>query len=265
MEPMTMMAIGSAVAGGLQSIFGGKAQAAAIERQNQQAFQNWIASNTQKTFNNAREQFQSTYAFSQQMKRNQAIAENAYNYQYEAMSTSKYNKLLAQRDMSYAINSNRAALLNSVLAKGISSGSGLYGMMATTQALDAINKSSQANMAIKAEQEQINQQFKGMMSQQTENIFMPNIQMYDAEPIYGDASAAATGGLVSGLIQIGGALGAAGLEGMKDTPTTTSGKPNQYGTDLSKAPSGYTYNSTASQTTFRRTSSPSSTLNWYRR
>jgi len=64
MEPMTMMAIGSAVAGGLQSIFGGQAQAAAMERQNEQAFQNWIASNTQKTMNNAREQFQSTYAFS---------------------------------------------------------------------------------------------------------------------------------------------------------------------------------------------------------
>ena len=111
--------------------------------------------------------------------------------------------------MSSAITSNRAALLNSTLAKGISSSSGLYGMMATAQALDAINKSSQANMAIKAEQEQINQQFKGMMSQQTENIFMPNIQMYDAEPIYGDASAAATGGLISGLVQIGGALGAA--------------------------------------------------------
>jgi len=225
MDPMTIMAVGSAIASGIQSIAGGQAQAAAIRRQNEQAFRNWITGNTQKTMNNAREQFQSTYAYTQQLKRNNAIAENAYAYQYEAMDNLKYNKMMAQKEMSNALRGNRAALLNSSLTKNISSNSGLYGMLATAQALDAINKSSQANMAIKQEQDQINKQFKGMMSQQTENIFMPNLQLYDDQPIYGDPNAAAIGGTIGGLVQIGGAVGAVAYEysGKPKTTTTNDG------------------------------------------
>lgn len=219
---MTIMAVGSAIASGIQSIAGGQAQAAAIRRQNEQAFRNWITGNTQKTMNNAREQFQSTYAYTQQLKRNNAIAENAYAYQYEAMDNLKYNKMMAQKEMSNALRGNRAALLNSSLTKNISSNSGLYGMLATAQALDAINKSSQANMAIKQEQDQINKQFKGMMSQQTENIFMPNLQLYDDQPIYGDPNAAAIGGTIGGLVQIGGAVGAVAYEYSRTPKTTTT-------------------------------------------
>lgn len=43
---------------------------------------------------------------------------------------------------------------------------------------------------------------------------MPNIQGYDQAPILGDASAAERGGMISGLIQIGSAVGAAGLGAM---------------------------------------------------
>lgn len=248
--PMTILGIGSAVAGGLGSIFGGKAQGAQIRAQNQQAMRNWIASNSQKTFNNAREQFQSTYAFEQQLKRNSAIAENAYKYQYEAMDTLKANRTLAQTQMSDALSSQRATLINAVVGKGISSTSGLFGILATSQALDALEKTRQANKAFQQEREEIYKQFKGMMSQQTENIFMPNIQGYDEAPILGDARAAETGGLISGLVQIGSAVAAAGL------PTKSTSAPksssNQFGTNLSKAPTGYSYNSTASQTTFSR-------------
>lgn len=211
MDPMTILGIGSAVAGGLGSIFGGKAQGAQIRAQNQQAMRNWIASNTQKTFNNAREQFQSTYAFEQQLKRNAAIAENAYKYQYEAMDTIKANRALAQTQMANALSSQRSSLLNAMVSKGVSSNSGLFGILATTQALDALEKVGQANRAFQQEKEEIGKQFKGMMSQQTENIFMPNIQGYDEAPLLGDAGAAERAGMISGLVQIGGAIGAVGL------------------------------------------------------
>ena len=251
---MTILGIGSALAGGVGSIFGGKAQGAAIRQQNEQAMRNWIASNTQKTFNNAREQFQATYAFEQQLKRNQAIAQNAYQYQYDAMSVSKSNRVLAQTEMSNALTSQRASLLNAIVSKGTSASSGSYGIFATSQALDAIEKAGQANAAFELEKSEINKQFKGMMSQQTENIFMPNIQGYDEAPILGDASAAETGGMISGLLQIGGAVAgaAAGFGGKSATTKTT----NKFGTDLSKAPKGYNYNSTASGTTFSRQSGP---------
>lgn len=229
MEPMTMLAIGSALAGGVSSIMGGKAQGAAIRRQNEQAHRNWIQANTQKAFNNSREQFQSTYAFEQQLKRNNAIAENAYAYQFDAKNATQYNYAIAQNQLADAMQNQRAALTNAVLSKGISGSSGSYAMLATTQALNAISKSGQMRAALDQEKAQIDKQFKGMMAQQTENIFMPNIQLYDESPLFGDAGAAEAAGLVSGALQIGGAAAAAfGSSKQKSTPNPSEGT-NSFG------------------------------------
>lgn len=210
-EPMTMLAIGSAIAGGLSSIFGGSAAAAEQDRRNQEAYRNWIASNTQKTYNNAREQFQATYNFQQQLKRNSAIAQAAYRYQADAQNIAKENFSNAQESASRSLLSNSGSLLNAVTAKGVSASSGMYGALATMQALDAVDKSRQLNLAYQQELKAIDRQTNSMFSQQTENIFMPNIQQYDAEPIYGDSSALARGGFISGVLQIGSGLLAAGM------------------------------------------------------
>lgn len=219
MEPMTMLALGGAVAGGLSSIFGGKAQGAAIRAQNEQAYRNWIQANTQKTFNNAREQFQATYQFQQQMKRNSAISDAAYQYEQQASDQLKRVASQQNRDIARSLSSNKASLLNATLSRGISSSSGMYGMLAAMQAMDALDTVQKLDQSLAIEKQNIQKQFKGMMSQQTENIFMPNIQMYDQEPIYGDASAAETGGMISGLVQIGSAVGAAGLSAMGKPPS----------------------------------------------
>ena len=100
MEPMTMMAIGSAVAGGLQSIFGGKAQAAAIKQQNEQALRNWMQANSQKTINNSREQFQSAYQTAQQLKRNSTIMKAAWENQWEAKQALDYRTGYQQSQLS---------------------------------------------------------------------------------------------------------------------------------------------------------------------
>lgn len=231
MEPMTMMALGSAIAGGMSSIFGGQAQSAAIQRQNEQAYRNWIQANSQKTFNNSREQFQATYAFEQQLKRNKAISDSAYAYQYDAMGILKANQNIAQTNMARALTSQQGALTNALLSKGISSSSGMYGMLAATQALSAIENSAQANAAIQQEKKEIDKQFKNMMSQQTESIFMPNIQLYDMEPIYGDPNAAAVGGLVSGLVQIGSGIAGAAMDTkIPDKNTTVTPRVQSSGT-----------------------------------
>jgi len=212
MEPMTMMAIGSAIAGGVGSIFGGKAQGAAIRQQNEQAYRNWIQANSQKTINNSREQFQSAFQFAQQLKRNSAIAKAAWESEWEAKQALNFRTGFQQKQLSTQLQNQKAALLNAVLAKGVSSSSGTYAAMATAQALDALQNASMIKYNAKMELQNIEKQTQAVLNQQSENIFMPNIQLYDAMPTFGDPSAAEAGGMISGLLQIGGALGAAAID-----------------------------------------------------
>ena len=75
----------------VSSIMGAQAQSAAAKAANRQAHKNWIAANTQKTFANAREQFNAAYQFSQQMKRNDAIGQAAYQTQSDSTSNVKFS------------------------------------------------------------------------------------------------------------------------------------------------------------------------------
>jgi len=79
----------------------------------------------------------------------------------------------------------------------------MYGSLATMQALNGLNNAMQLERNRIAQAKNIDTQTQNMLSQQTENIFMPNIQLYDEAPIYGNAAAAAMGGTISGLLQIG--------------------------------------------------------------
>lgn len=212
---MTMLAIGSAVAGGLQSIFGGKAQAAAIQQQNEQAMRNWMQANSQKTINNSREQFQSAYQFAQQLKRNSAIMKSAWENEWEAKQAINYKTGFQQNQLSKQVEQQRASLANALLNRGISASSGMYASLASMQALDALKNSNMIAYNAQQERANVDRQTRNAMSQMTENIYMPNIQLYDAEPIFSDPSYAETGGMISGLVQIGGAIGGAALSGYK--------------------------------------------------
>lgn len=203
MEPMTIIAIGSAIAGGMSSIFGGQAQAAAARQRNEQAQRNWIQSNTNKTFANAREQFQSAYNFAQQLKRNSAIYQAAYKSQFDATQSLKDITSFQETQLGKQRAEASASLLNALVSKNISASSGLYATLATAQALDALKNSQQLQKNYETELKNIGNQLTSQLSQQTENIFMPNIQGYDQAPIYEDAGAYATAGTVGGLLQIG--------------------------------------------------------------
>lgn len=203
MGPLAIIGIGSAIAGGVSSIFGGMAQSAAAKQRNEQAYRNWIQSNTNKTYANAREQFQAAYNFAQQQKRNSAIAEAAYRTQFDTTRSLKDITSFQQMQLSKQQTQASASLINALTSKGISSSSGLYSTLAMAQTLDALNNSKQLQRNYEMELNNINKQFTAQMSQQTDNIFMPNIQGYDQAPIYEDAEASAIGGIVSGVLQIG--------------------------------------------------------------
>lgn len=222
MPIMETLAIGSAIAGGLQSIFGGQAQGAAIRAQNEQAYRNWIQANSQKTFNNAREQFQAAQAFAQQLKRNSAIARSAYETQSLATQALKNTVSFQQNELSKQVRTQQGSLVNALLAKGVSGSSGLMQSLALNQTLSALASAKNLEYNAFLEKQNIDRQTQNTLSQQTENIFMPNIQLYDQAPIFGDAGAAEMGGLISGVVQIGGAVAAAGIETPKSTTTTTT-------------------------------------------
>lgn len=211
---MTMLALGSAIAGGVSSIFGGKAQSAAAALRNQQAIQQWVQDTTNKTFANAKEQFNSAYQFTQQAKRNSAIAEAAYATQFEATQNLKDMASFQQRQLYRQRSQASAALSNALLSRGISSSSGVYNALAASQAMDAFNNSQQLQKNLAIQKNNIDKEFKAQMSAQTSNIFMPNIQGYSQSPTLEDASAAGRGGMISGILQIGSAFGAAGLGAM---------------------------------------------------
>lgn len=202
-----MLAIGSAVAGGVSSIFGGKAQGAAMRAQNEQAMRDWTRANSQISFNNAREHFQSAYAFTQQTKRNHAIQQAAFGYQADAMESLKNQAFFQQGQLSDQIHQNKASLLNAVTNKGISASSGMYGALAAMQAINNLKNAVQLEKNVVEQGKNITRQTEGMLSQMTENIFAPNIQMYNDAPIFGDPSTVETGGTLAGLLQIGGAVG----------------------------------------------------------
>ena len=176
---METLAIGSAIAGGLQSIFGGQAQGAAIRAQNEQAYRNWIQANSQKTFNNAREQFQAAQAFAQQLKRNSAIARSAYETQSLATQALKNTVSFQQNELSKQVRTQQGSLVNALLAKGVSGSSGLMQSLALNQTLSALASAKNLEYNAFLEKQNIDRQTQNTLSQQTENIFMPNIQLYD--------------------------------------------------------------------------------------
>lgn len=225
---MTIMAIGSAIAGGVSSIFGAKANAAAAALRNQQAMQQWLAKNTQKTINNSRQQFQAVQSSIQQAKRNSAIAQAAYKNQYNRQSSLSDQINFQKNQMSIDGQIARAAIMNIAAGRNISQNTGTQLSILQSQMLNMISNSNELNKNYQIQRENIQNQFESEMNQQTEQVFMPNLELYDDQPIYEDTGYST----LPGLIQIGaGIAGAAysqfnGTTPPSNTTTTTTGGDN---------------------------------------
>lgn len=236
MEPMTMLAIGGAVAGGLGSIFGGQAQGAAIEAANRAAHKEWIQSNTQKTMNNARSQFQASYQYQQQLARNAAIADAAYETRYDQRDALSSSVAYQQQELSNQFRSQQSSLLQAITNRGVSSSSGMYGTLAVMQSLNAIKGAVQLERNRQLQAVNIDKQFKGAMSQMQNNVFIPNIELYDMPPQFGDADAARSSGMISGMLQIGSGI-AGGMASMGGPSYSTDYVNDSYGVSFDD---GYT-------------------------
>ena len=205
MDPMTIIGIGSAIAGGVGSIFGAKANAAAAELRNQQALQQWISRNTQKTFNNARQQFQAVQATIQQAKRNSAIIQAAYKNQFNRQNNIKDQIDFQKSQMAVDAQITRALLINAAAGKNIGQNSGTQGALIRSQMLNMIANNNQLQKNYLIQKQDIENQFTSEMAQQTEQVFMPNIELYDAQPIFEDTGYS----MIPGLLQIGSGLAGA--------------------------------------------------------
>lgn len=218
MDPMTIMGIGSAIAGGIGSIFGSQANSAAAALRNQQAEQRWIQANTQKTINNARSQFQSAYQTAQQLKRNSAIMQSAYRNEFDQRNALKEQLQFQTKELSVNRAIAAGALTNALSARNINQNSGTQQALVRAQLLNAVGNINQIQQNYQVQQKNISKQFQAEMSQMTENIFMPNIELYDAQPIYEDTGYSA----IPGLLQIGAGI-AGGVAGMNSGAGTADG------------------------------------------
>lgn len=214
MDPMTMIGLGTAIAGGVSSIFGGRSQGAAIQAQNRQAMRNWIAQNNQKAINNARSQFESAQAFAQQMQRNEAITKAAWEYEWDAKQAVKDSVTFQQGQLSKQLTAQRGALVNSILSRGVSKNSSLYNALTAVQSLNSLQSASNMQKNALQQLKNVTKQKESMLQQMTANVFMPNISQFDEAPILGDAGAAVRGGMLAGMLQIGGAIGGAAIGSM---------------------------------------------------
>lgn len=224
---MMMMAAG-AVMGGVSSIMGGfgksaemkaqmRQQQEAVRVQNQNALNNWVHGNIQKTFNNGREQFQAANNWIQQMKKNQAVDKAAYEYQWDARQATKSAGYFQQKQLSEGLRAQQGTLLNALASRGISGSSGMYASMALAQAMDGIANAGQLKQNLKQELANIDKQTKQMQAQKTEQVFIGNMQLYDQMPELATAPSsigsagtmAILGGLIGGGGQALGGIGAA--------------------------------------------------------
>lgn len=221
--PAIILGVGSAIASGVGSIFGAKANSAAAALRNQQAQQQWIQRNTQKTINNSRQQFQAVQATVQQAKRNAAIAASAYQNQFNRQSNLSDQINYQKTEMAIDSQIAKAALVNIAAAKGLGQTSGTQNAILRSQMLNMLSNNNQLRRNYEIQKQDIQNQFRGEMSQMTEQVFMPNIELYDAQPIYENTSYST----LPGLLQIGAGIagGIASMAGGIGTPSngTTGG------------------------------------------
>lgn len=198
--------IAGAVANGVGTMAQGRAQQAASQQRNEEAYQQWLQNLREVANFNAREQFLSAYNFAQQTKRNAAISSSAYRTKTEKGQNAAEINTFQNTQLSRQATQASASLLNAITNKGISSNSGLYAALSLAQNIDVINNATQLKKNYQTELQNLDREFRSTMSQQTENIFLPNLRIAGERPIYENSSAYATAGYIAGGAQIAGGI-----------------------------------------------------------
>ncbi len=184
-----MMGI-SALAQGI----GGSAKAAAA---NQQAQQQHTEQLINKSYANGREIFQAVHSEMQQAKRNREIAESAHLFKAESMADLGRQNAYLQNELSSTLGNNQAVLSSSLAAQNSVGGTakvvqkslllkGLSGVM---------NLEENERKAAK----NIDRQFSNMMSQRTQDVYIPNINGVGPPPVQQDTTMPLISGVIGGV------------------------------------------------------------------
>lgn len=200
--PLVMAGMGLA-----QGIMGGMAQSAAADRRNQEAMNKWAKDSAQTAWNNAKSQLDTLKQFENQLKRNEQINQKAFEYRYDASQALQAMNNTKKRETSNLAMSQRATLLSSAGARGLSARSGSTLSMITAQANALMRANKNQELEFAQGLKNIKTQEKNMLNEKTFNTFMPNIQGFSPPPIQESTSAPIVGGIVSGVMGgVGGAM-----------------------------------------------------------
>lgn len=194
------------VAQGVSTIMSGRAQAAGIARQNQEAYSAWLHENNQRSFSNAREVFDSANNMAQQLERNSAIyasaSENRSNEFRSIQESTNFQQAQASERMLLASGAMVTALSNN----NLNSSSGSYKALSRALAFRGVQDAAMLARNASTARESANTRFNNALTERTYNTFLPNIALANRENTYSNPSSASSGAFLSGALQIGGAF-----------------------------------------------------------
>ena len=208
-EGMNVAWIGMAMMGASMAsgIFQGIAGSGAASRRNQQAQEQYIQSELQKGIDNGREMFQATQQTIAQDKRNRAIMKNAYGFEYESKNRLKQDESFQQKQLGIAIQSALSSNTAATVASVGSSQGGTAKIMRKQNLINGLSNVSQIKNNFDRQKENVTKQFENMMSQQTLNLYLPNMQLMSQPPISESTTMPIIGGIMGGAAQGLGQLG----------------------------------------------------------
>ena len=186
----------------LQGIMKGMGDSAAAKAANDAKLQAHYTETMKSGQRNGKAVFDSARNTALQMSRNQNIAEAAYLNKQEGETKARDAGVFKQNELSRAVSAQNAAMQNVQAGKNIGSSSGSARAMAIATSLNAMKASSVVSNNLQNDLRNVQAGFKNQMSQQTFNVYIPNMDAPPNPPALASTSAP----LVSGVI--GGALNA---------------------------------------------------------
>jgi len=166
------------IAGG---VMGGISQNAAAARRDQQATNNWVQGELQKGINNGKEMFQTAHATVQQSERNASIQRAAYLFQKDSLASVNDKYEFTQRNIANTYRQMKGAVAAQFQQSGLQGGTAKA--LSLSQSMNFFNQTQQAAKNQERIIDNINRQTENQMSQQRNDVFLPNLNLASQAPI----------------------------------------------------------------------------------
>lgn len=197
----------------LQGIMKGMGDSAAAKAANNAKLQAHYTETMKSGQSNGKAVFDSARNTALQMSRNQNIAEAAYLNKQEGETKARDAGVFKQNELSRAVSAQNAAMQNVQAGKNIGSSSGSARAMAIATSLNAMKASSVVSNNLQNDLRNVQAGFKNQMSQQTFNVYIPNMDAPPNPPALASTSAPLVSGVVGGALNavsaIAGGMGGA--------------------------------------------------------